>query len=29
MTQGNADSQFTWTGADTDSIPVAGDFNLN
>jgi hypothetical protein len=29
LTQGTADSQFTWTGADTDLIPVAGDFNLN
>jgi len=29
LTQGNADSQFTWTGAGSSWLPVAGDFNPN
>ena len=29
LTQGNADSQFTWTGAGMGWLPVAGDFNLD
>jgi hypothetical protein len=28
LTQGVADSQFTWTGAGTGCLPVAGDFGL-
>jgi hypothetical protein len=29
LTQGNADSQFVWTGAGPDWLPVAGDFTLD
>jgi hypothetical protein len=29
LTQGNADSQFVWTGAGTNWLPVSGDFTLD
>jgi hypothetical protein len=29
LTQGNADSQFTWTGAASSWLPVAGDYGLD
>ncbi|MEE8330653.1 MAG: hypothetical protein V3R84_02695, partial [Acidimicrobiia bacterium] len=28
LTQGNADSQFVWTGANAGWLPVAGAFGL-
>ena len=29
LTQGNADSQFMWTGAGMNWLPVSGDFKLD
>ena len=29
LTQGNADSQFVWTGAGMNWLPVSGDFKLD
>lgn len=29
LTQGNADSEFTWSGAGPDWIPVLGNFGLD
>ena len=29
LTQGNADSEFTWDGAGMNWLPVSGDFTLD